>query len=191
MSEVVRFAQEACPASIREQIIDLMRREWPEAFGDADEAVQWPDLPETSPTSLVLIEGGIVISHVAVPWKQIEHAGQTYRAFGLSEVMTAPAYRGKGYGLKLVKEALSFIEEQSPDIGVFTCDAPLIRFYAQGGWEHMQGTCLVGGTREKPFRSDTLGKATMMRFFSSKAQHSRSAFEGADVFLDLGERKLW
>jgi predicted acetyltransferase len=139
----------------------------------------------------VLLEENRIISHVAVPSKDIEHEGQTYRAFGLSEVMTAPSHRRQGFGLQLVKEATSYIESNNPDIGIFTCQPALVSFYTQGGWEHIDNTNVIGGTRQKPFRSDALGLSTMMRFFSEKAQQNRSAFEGADVYLELGENMLW
>lgn len=191
MIRLLQFPQEDCPANIREQLILLMRREWPQAFEEMSEHIPWPENPETHPTSFILIENNIVISHVAVPWKYIQHEGHTYKVFGLSEVMTNPSYRHQGFGLKLVKEATAFIERNDPDIGMFTCQPALVSFYTQGGWEHIPNTNLIGGTREKPFRSDALGLATMMRFFSQKAQQNRSAFSKADIYLELGERMLW
>ncbi|QDX93484.1 GNAT family N-acetyltransferase [Brevibacillus laterosporus] len=191
MNTLLQFPQEDCPIPIKEQIITLMRREWPQAFECMGENILWPSNPEIHPTSLVLIENHIVISHIAVSWKYIKHQGQTYKVFGLSEVMTNPSYRNQGFGLKLVKEAVSFIEKNDPDIGIFTCKPPLVYFYNQGGWEHIKNTNLIGGTRNKPFRSDSLGLSTMIRFFSNKAQQNRPAFEETDVYLELGEKMLW
>lgn len=191
MLQLVQFSQTDCPAPIREQIILMMRREWPQAFEDLHGDIRWPDNPETHPTSFVLIEDSKVISHVAVPRKSINHEGQMYRAFGLSEVMTSPSHRHQGFGLQLIKEASSFIQQNDPDISLFTCQPALVSFYTQGGWEHIKDTNLIGGTRTRPFRSDSFGLSTMMRFFSEKAQRNRPAFEGADVHLELGEKMLW
>ncbi|MBN3526637.1 GNAT family N-acetyltransferase [Paenibacillus apiarius] len=191
MMKLLQFAQENCPLHLRKQIIGLMRQQWPQAFEGKGENIDWPENPGTHPTSFVLVENDIVISHVAVPWKYITHGGVTYKAYGLSEVMTNPPYRHRGFGVKLVKEAASYIEENEPDIGIFTCEPSLVSFYTQGGWEYQKNTCLVGGTRSKPFRSDSLGLSTMIRFFSDKAQNNRSAFDGTDVYLELGEEMLW
>ncbi|MGG0276599.1 GNAT family N-acetyltransferase [Bacillus rhizoplanae] len=189
--ELLQFSQEDCPVYLKEQIIFLMRNEWPRAFEGQNEDIRWPDCPETQPTSLVLVENDVVISHIAIPCKHIKHRGQTYKTFGLSEVMTNPSYRNQGFGVRLVKEAVSFIEKTDPDIGIFTCEPSLVDFYTQGGWEQAKRTYLIGGTRNKPFRSDSLGLCTMIRYFSDQAQQNRVAFEEADVYLELGEGKLW
>lgn len=191
MIELLTFLQEDCPIFIKEQLISMMRHEWPQAFEGMGEHVLWPENPATQPTSFILIEDNIVISHVAVPWKYIKHEDHTYKVFGLSEVMTNPSYRHQGFGLKLVKEATSYISKSDADIGMYTCQPALVSFYTQGGWEHIQNTNLIGGTRDKPFRSDALGLSTMMRFFSDTAQQHRSDFEATDVYLELGEKMLW
>lgn len=191
MIELLHFHQEDCPSYIKKQIISLMRLEWPQAFGDKDEDIHWPDSPETQPTSLVFVENNFVISHAAIPWKYISHEGQQYKAFGLSEVMTSPCYRKQGYGLRLIKEAYSFIEKNNPDISTFTCEPALVHFYSQGGWEYKQNINLIGGIRNKPFRSDSLGLCTMINLFSATAKNNLLSLEETDIYLELGERKLW
>lgn len=191
MLQLLQFPQEDCPAPLKAQILALMRREWPQAFEGISGEAPWPDNPRSHPTSFVLLDDDTLISHVAVPWKHIQHAGQTYKAFGLSEVMTHPSYRHQGFGLQLVKEATTFIQKNDPDVGLFTCQPALLPFYTQTGWEHLQNTNLIGGTRERPFRSDSLGLSTLGRFFSDKARQHRSEFEGTDVYLELGEKMLW
>ncbi|GLV60925.1 hypothetical protein KDH_77440 [Dictyobacter sp. S3.2.2.5] len=192
MLRLLQFLQEDCPQTVRAQILALLRREWPQALaGKGDEEIAWPDNRETQPTSFVLLANRTVVCHVAVPWKTIEHAGEHYHVFGLSEVVTHPSYRHQGLGLRLIGEATNFIEQSGADLSVFTCQPPLVSFYHQGGWEHANHTNLVGGTRAQPFRSDTLGLATMIRFFSSRARRHRSDFLGADIYLELGENELW
>ena len=189
--KLLEFLQQDCPAPLREQILEMMQREWPQAFEGTGGEIHWPENPETQPRSFVLVEDNTVISHVAVPSKDIKHEGQTYRVFGLSEVMTHPSYRHQGFGLQLVKAATTFISKNEPDIALFTCQPPLVSFYTQGGYKYIPNTTLVGGTRQKPFRSDSLGLSTMIHFFSEKAQQNRSTFEGADIYLELGENMLW
>ena len=45
--------------------------------------------------------------------------------------------------------------------------------------------------RERPFRSDRLGLTVMVRFFSSRAILHRADFDGADIWIELGENQLW
>lgn len=166
-----------------------MRQEWPQAF--EDEEIRWPDNPDTNPVSFVHVSDSRVISHVAVQYKKLHHRGQAYRAFGLSEVLTRPSSRGLGFGTKLIQEAAAYIQTQEPDISVFTCKPELTSFYARGGWKYIEGACLVGGTKRKPFRSDSLGLAVMLRLHSAAARKRRQDFERADLYLELGENMLW
>lgn len=164
------------------------------------------------------VEDGVVLAYLVVLTKEIEHAGHTFRAAGLSGVSTRPDRRGEGHAARLVRAAFDHIAARASrhevDLSVFTCDEPLARLYeaAPGpasrsvddsvGWERMPHTVVVGGTREQPFRADSLHtpegapKVTMMRFFSDAARAHRPAFEGTpavpvDVYLDLREGDLW
>lgn len=55
----------------------------------------------------------------------------------------------------------------------------------------MPGTCFIGGTKQKPFRSDSLNLVTMIMFLSPKSKQHREDFEDADIFFELGEDQLW
>lgn len=191
MITTLHFPKEECPFHIRQQVLALMKKEWPQAFVGREERDLWNETPETNSTSLVLLIDDRVICHVSVPWKHINHEGKTYKVFGLSEALTHPSYRNQGHGVSLVKEATTFIERNHADVGMFTCDPKLVHFYRQCGWKHLDRACLVGGSREVPLRSDSFGLAVMMKFFSKKAQENQRSFENADVFLELGVGKLW
>ncbi|MCM3222928.1 GNAT family N-acetyltransferase [Bacillus sp. AR8-1] len=188
--KLLSISQKHCPPDLKEQISLVMHQTWPEYYQN-NEHKQWPDTQDTNSISLVLVENNVVISHVGIPSKYIKHHGENYKAFGLSEVMTNPAYRKQGYGLKLIKEAALFIERNTPDISIFTCEPSLVHFYSLGGWNHIKNTNVIGGTKDKPFRSDSLGLATMIRFHSSKAEKNRFTFEQADIYLELNEGMLW
>lgn len=140
---------------------------------------------------MLLVEGEQVLAYLAIPSTAIEHAGRTYRASGLSAVSTHPAHVRQGHASRLVSAAREWIEASDADLGVFTCDPPLVSLYETCGWTHMPVTVVVGGTRAQPFRADTLGKATLMGFFSPAARAHRAAFEGTDVYLGLREGDLW
>lgn len=190
MMELLQIPQEDCPAHLKDQIIAFMRTEWPQAFQDG-EPVAWPGNPSTRPYSLIYVDDGVVICHLAVPRTTIFHEGETYEAFGISEVLTNPLYRRQGFGLKLIREAFSYTMSQNADVSLFTCHPDLVSFYSRGGWERADGLALIGGTRERPFRSDSLGLATMLHLASPRARSRRDAFRSGGVQLELGERMLW
>ncbi|HYM67745.1 MAG TPA: GNAT family N-acetyltransferase, partial [Patescibacteria group bacterium] len=78
------------------------------------------------------------------------------------------------------------------EIGIFTCDRPLVAFYERGGWTTLPGTALIGGTRANPLPSDLLGKVAIGGFFSEHARRHAADFAGARVELYPGEiDRLW
>lgn len=186
MIKLVQYPQTDSSENLKQQIIALQETAWP-----SEEAKPWPSKPDIHITSFVLLDDDIAISHVAVVGKTINHKGNTYKTFGLSEVVTHPDYQKSGYGLQVIKEAAKYIGNNNPDISIFTCDPTVIPFYLLGGWSHLKGACLVGGTLEKPFRSDGLGLAVMIRFHSDKAKEHQEEFEKSDIYLELDENQLW
>ncbi|MBZ6473742.1 GNAT family N-acetyltransferase [Streptomyces griseocarneus] len=158
-----------------------------------------------------------MVAALDVLTKDITHAGQTYRAAGLSAVVTATAHRGKGNGRQLVAAARELIAgsgslpsaarrvdvaraDVSPadvaqadvaraDVALFTCDRPLRGFYESAGWECLDGTVLIGGTPHDPFPSDGPGfdKVTMAGFFTERAMRHAAAFRHSRIALHPGE----
>jgi len=172
------------------QIIELLSTAWPLLPGATISDEVWPE-PDLHRTSFVLIDLDKPICQVSIFEKEINHKDNIYRAFGIGEVVTHPEYKKRGLGTKLMTEAATYIQTCSPDIVLFTCATGLIGFYESAGWQYMKTACIVGGTRENPFRSDELGLVSMMGFYSGFALNHQSDFENADVYLDLSERKLW
>lgn len=191
MIKLVQYPQADCSEGLRKQIILLQCIAWPPTTESRIEDICWPADLDNYLTSFALVDDNIAVSHVAVLGKDITHKGQAYRTLGLSQVVTHPSYRRKGFGLQIIKQAVSFIENSNPDISIFTCLPSLISFYSQGGWEYRADICLVGGTHENPFQSDSLGLATMIRFFSDKAKKHGQDFDNSDICLELKEGKLW
>jgi GNAT superfamily N-acetyltransferase len=190
MIREVQYQQQNCPIDIRAQIMDLLQTEWPNTFKNNQE--DWPtESAELNPISILLMDDGQVISHAVVLRKSIKHCEEYYLAFGLGSVVTKRSYRHKGYGHRIVQSATQYIREQNADIGVFTCDPQLQNFYANAGWQVSMNSPLVGGTIEKPFRSDKLGKITLIQLFSDRVKASRSKIASAPIIIELGEGKLW
>ena len=193
MSElrILTFPEAEVPSELRRQMLALQDQAWP-----AVEITEgpWHD-PALAPVSTLLVrDDGKVLAALDVLSKEIEHAGEQWSASGLAAVVTDQAERGHGYGGRLVSEARGSIGASGVDIGLFTCDAPLLAFYERAGWEHLPGTVLIGGTREEPFPSDgdDFDKVTLGGFFSGRAQARRAAFLGARIELYPGSiDRLW
>lgn len=191
MMKLTQYPQIDCSKDLRNQIVLLQNIEWPSEIESKIENIIWPENPEIHKTSFVFKDNNKVICHVAVVGKDLVHNGEVYKAFGLSEVVTHPEYRNQEVALQLIKKAFIFIKEHNADISIFTCKPSLIDFYSKGGWSYREDICLVGGTRGKPFRSDSLGLATMTYFFSEKAKYNEKKLKNTDIYLEIGEKQLW
>lgn len=186
---IVSFPEAAVPLELRAQVLAQQGEAWPGWEGTE----RWPTHdPVLRPVVMILLDGGRVRSSLAILSKEITHAGHRLAAAGLSTVVTGEADRGRGYGRRLVVAGREAIERSGADLGIFTCDRPLQRFYETAGWQLLPGTVLVGGTREAPFPSDQFDKVTIACFFSPRAQELAGTFAGSRVELYPGDiDKLW
>jgi GNAT superfamily N-acetyltransferase len=189
----MRFAsypEAEVPVELRRQVVALQRQAWP-SEGEPD-LEPWHD-PALRPRSLLLLDGDRVVAALDVLSKELAHAGERFAASGLSAVVTDEAVRGRGHGTTLVAEARRLLEaEADADLGIFTCDRGLQRFYERAGWEHLPGAVLVGGTPDDPFPSDGLGKVTLAAFFTERARAAAPTFVGARIALYPGRiDRLW
>lgn len=184
---LVRYPQERCDPEIIDKIIALENTAWP----DSEKNEGFPSAPDTHVTSFVLMHNDTAVCHVGVRKSVLSHKGQTYLSYGLSEVVTHPHYQKRGIASEIIKSAAQFIMEERADISIFTCEKSRVPFYTRGGWTAVKGACFVGGTKEKPFRSDSLNLITMMMFISPKGKRHQADFENTDIFFELGENQLW
>lgn len=202
---IVRFAEHEVPPHLRAQALALQEQAWPSAPGEADDPAHDPAL---APYSLLLVEaaeddaaagntaegaaGETVLAALDVLTKEFTHAGERWRASGLSRVVTDRARQRAGHGRTLVAAALAEIRASGVDLGLFTCDRPLRDFYASAGWQELPGAVLVGGTPDAPFPSDQWDKVTMGAFFTPRARAAAPRFAGTRIGLYPGNiDKLW
>lgn len=181
MPELITFADNQLPGALSMQILSLHRGEWSEAYAGASQDRDWIQQPRFHPTHWVLVEDEVVVSYVGVVWKDLAHAGELFKTYGLSGVVTHPAFRRQGHGRRIVDAATESIVGGDADIGLFTCAPQLSDFYSARGWIPMVGTVLFGGPRNAPYPSDEL---TMMGFFSEKGKRGRAEFESTPIYFD-------
>ncbi len=181
MVELMTFPGEVLPADLKRQVLTCQRVQWPSGFVGQDRERDWIIRPHHHPTHFLLVKDGVLMSHVGVVWKVLQHEGETYTTYGLSGVLTVPAFRRQGHGRTLVDAATEHIRRSEADIGLFMCPPNRRAFYAASGWIPMDQTTLLGGPRSAPYPS---GELTMMDFFSEKGKRGRSAFEGQCIYFD-------
>jgi aminoglycoside 2'-N-acetyltransferase I len=200
---IVSFPEAETPVELRRQIRQIQHQAWPDHLWPtgpsqdddaAGTAVSLVHDPALLPQTMALVEDGIVVAALDILTKNINHGGNCFRAGGLSTVATHIDRRGQGYGHRLVRHAREAMAQNAHDLGIFTCDRPLLTFYERAGWENLPGTVLLGGTPEHPFPSDQpdFDKVTVGAFFCAAAQRSRRQFAAARVELYPGSiDKLW
>ena len=151
-----------------------------------------PHDPSLRPLTMLLLIGGRVISALDILSKEIEHGEKRFAASGLSRVVTRADARRQGYGRRLVTAARAAMADGRADLGIFTADAPLRRFYESCGWQVLPGCVLIGGTPRHPFPSDQFDKLTFGEFFTANAQRHAHTFSNARVALYPGDiDRLW
>ena len=181
MAQLVTFPDEELPAAIKCQVLSFHRIQWPEGYVGVNRLRDWVQHPRFHPTHFALVEDGVLISYACGVWKHLEHAGEVYKTYGLSGVLTYPAFRRQGHGRQLVDAATAYIGRGDADIGLFTCAPSLSGFYAGSGWIPMARTVLLGGPKCAPYPSEEL---SMMAFFSEKGNRGRTVFESLPIHFD-------
>jgi len=169
------------PEKLKWQILSFLRFNAPEGFVGENENRDWINNPEDDSIHIAITtENDILVSYCAVVKKQLKHAGEIYKCWGLTGVMTYPPFRGKGFGKQAVDIGTKIIKESNIDIGMFHCSHNLKDFYVKSGWEPMQNTTTLKGNKENPQKSDEL---MMMLFLSDKAKSHKLDFETKPVYF--------
>ncbi|MFD7031116.1 GNAT family N-acetyltransferase [Streptomyces sp. NPDC059917] len=185
-SRVLAYDEAAVPAELAAQVEALEARAWPGASPGHD--------PALAPRAMLLLDAaGSVAASLTLLHKEVRHAGRTYRAAGLSAVVTREDARGRGHGGRLVAAARDALARRpGPDLALFSCDRELAPFYGAAGFRPLPGAVLVGGTPEDPLATDAPGfdKVVMAAFFT--AQADPAAFAGTRIGLYSGTiDRLW
>lgn len=187
MVELLTYTSAELPDSLRWQAVSFLRMRWPGGFVGENRLRDWVTSESEHPIYFVLVERGILISHTNVVWKVLQHAGVTYKAYGLTGVFTFPSFERHGHGSRVVAAGTEYILKSDADVGMLYCDRSLKDFYARHGWIHMETAVSFIGTREHPERVDD--EILMMLFVSSKGQRGLKAFENKPIHF--GGNHTW
>lgn len=162
------------------QVQSFVRMLW---YGGDNNDIDW-ELNTTPSSSMyvVLANGKALISHVEVVCTMLELGGESYKCYGLSGVMTYPAYRKRGFAGQVIDKAAALIcEDLEADVALLWTADHNVPFYTAHGWEAMPGlTTLVGDPSQPDVFDDEM---RMMLFLSEKGKAARSTFEQGRVYV--------
>jgi predicted GNAT family N-acyltransferase len=131
---------------------------------------------------VVLAKEKSLISYTAIIWREIELKGYSYKCYGLSGVMTFPAFRRRGFAGQVVDKAVKLIrEDPSADIVLLWTAHHNVHFYTQHGWTAMPNITTTKGDPAQPEVYDD--EMRMMLFLSDKAISNRADFEQAQLYI--------
>ncbi len=187
--QIVSYPEAETPPKLWWQALDLAREAWP-AFAEVDPGHD----PALFPLLMLIVEDDTVLAGLSLLHKEIVHNGQSYLVGGLSTIATRKSAQGHGLGKQIVSAGHDALAESGLDLGIFSCDRPLVPFYESAGWHEVPGAVLVGGTPERPLPTDRPGwdKAVVADFFSDKARANMATFEHSRIELYPGEiDRLW
>ena len=128
----------------------------------------------------VICERDMLISHALVRQRTLNHAGETYSLYGVGAVMTHPAFRGEGYGQRVVAAATASICASSADVGMLFTYPALETFYGNCGWVHLSDPGIHYGDPANPKFENAF---TMMVFVSERAKAHRADFDRGPIYV--------
>ena len=182
--ELASYHGEALAGKWFYQIISFLRIDDAEGFMGENLSRNWISREEEHVRYFVIYTGDILISHTEVLSKDIEHEGIGYRFYGLGGVMTYPAWRGQGYGRRVVGAATEFVMAQPDvDLALLTCAEHNRGFYEKCGWEFTEAVKIDVGEGEE---SEELTEAIALRYVSEKARENKAAFERTMIWFGGG-----
>lgn len=83
-----------------------------------------------------IMENDELISRAEVIQVDLEYLEQMYKVCGISNLLTLPRFRGKGYGKQIVKVATDYILCNDVDLGLLFANLGLNRFMLQTAGKH-------------------------------------------------------
>lgn len=131
-----------------------------------------------------IVENDELISRAEVIQVELEHSEQIYKVCGISNVLTLPQFRGKGYGKQIVKAATDYILRSDVDIGLLFCEPRLESFYASNGWETQSNsvTRIGSSTNYQEYAS-----IRMILLVSDKGKNLCADFENSPMYF----QRIW
>ena len=171
------------PTHINWQIVDFLRIVWPDGFQGENRLRNWASNEKYHPVIFSLVEKDVLVSHVAVVWKNITHNNIAYKVYSLSGLFTYPQFRKRGFGRQILKAAKKYMLEQDGDI--IMIHSRLSGFYEKEGFEPMSEVVTLIGNPESP---EKYKETAFIIFLSEKGKSGRKDFESTPFYFG---KSMW
>jgi GNAT superfamily N-acetyltransferase len=179
MPDIQQFTLDTLPTDYEWQIRDFVRIHWFDGFQFDVNMTLHPDFWQ--PAYFVIADQRALFSAATAVWKMVEVNGKSYKTYGLSGVLTYPAFRKKGYGRQVVEAATNYIKQQADaDMAILWTNENLLPFYERHGWQHTAKVTVTAGPQDNP--ELTYG-FPMMLFLSEQARQMRPTLDGGTLYF--------
>ncbi len=179
MYPIQQFAWNEVPPSLGYQIASFFRIQWLNELKGEDRFWNFFDSPEVV-VHFTISERDVLISHALINRRLIEHLGVTYTVFGVGAVFTYPAFRGAGYGRRIVDAVTEYIRASDADVGMLFTGLNLHPFYGRSGWSTLNREGVYFGDPQQPEFSDS---HVMILPVSEKGIAHRDDFERGSLYV--------
>jgi GNAT superfamily N-acetyltransferase len=181
MPQLAVFSKNDLPRDLAIQVASYVRVQWPFMLGQRTPL--WESTPYPADGKhFVLFDDDVLISHVLVIQKQIEHVGEIWNVGGLASVFTYPTHRGAGHGERTVAAATDFLRSNgSTDFALLFCGQRVSNLYLRCGWELWTKPSITFGDPSAPKTFDEY--LVMGTIISQRAREARAALEGTRLYV--------
>lgn len=171
------YTNDTFPSHLVYQRLSFMRLLWNDDYADTP-----PRTMPLDPRSVrheVYVEGDALASSASVIKTTITLGEIALTCYGLSGVMTFPAFRKRGLGGDLRDRVTAYIEAQ-PDADIGLLWTRVTPFYEGRGWARiLTGERVYGDHTDLEVREET----TMMLFLSGRARAMRDEIASGTLYI--------
>ncbi|MBO0881774.1 MAG: GNAT family N-acetyltransferase [Mycobacterium sp.] len=178
----VEYSDDALPAVLKWQVLSFLRIVFPDGFVGPDRYRDWITQPKHQPYHLLYVANDLVVSHVEIVRRQIDHGGATFAAYAPTGVLTFPTFRREGWAGALVRKAVDRIEASDADLGLICCAPENVDFYVRNsGWKLIPGARILAG--ETRAAAEQTGQSLVAEFLTEKARRCRDTFVQSPLWV--------
>ena len=103
-------------------------------FGEEEDKYEWAK----SDWRVVVRIGDRYVCHAAITERVVTVGGETVKLAGIGNLMTPPAWRGRGLAAAAMREAAAFMGDTlRVEFGLLLCSADLVSFHCKLDWRHV------------------------------------------------------
>jgi GNAT superfamily N-acetyltransferase len=180
--EILTISADELPPEFKWQVLSFLRVQWPDGFRGRIPLRDRISRNDVYPLHFILVNQSFVISHAAVVWKYLDHAGETYKVYGLSNVFTFPDHERQGCGKRIVDAATEYIRRSGDaDLAMLWCLPHNRTFYEKCGWQFVESARTLITREDGSVVQDNA--LLMMLFLSERGQQAQPAFWTEPIYF--------